>query len=225
MIYKRFQKQANLHPMNDYYPPSADSLYFEFIDKYAPYLLKHCVSENQLIEAQLYGFVELFRFNALCKLRLSSSIEAKTLVGENFSARVFESVLLLVKALQRSAQEFLGEYASIYSQINCLNDPRMCQTIAMHLGRALLVENLAETKKSVVKSFRSKDFKLSDLENGLQDDWCLAKGLPPYRGILHILAPQTETWRSQIEKLAQYPEPLFNLKITSEFSKKLDISN
>ena len=49
------------------------------------------------------------------------------------------------------------------------------------LQRILLqhyVENLDETKNSIVQSFRSKDFKLADLENGLRDDWCVAKGLP-----------------------------------------------
>ena len=72
IIYKRFEKHGTLHPMNDYYPPRADSLYSEFIYKYAPYLLEQNISETQVIEAQLFGFVELFRFNALCKLWLPS---------------------------------------------------------------------------------------------------------------------------------------------------------
>ena len=54
----------------------------------------------------------------------------------------------------------------------------MCEKIATHLAKAFCVENLDETKNSIVQSFRSKDFKLADLENGLRDDWCVAKGLP-----------------------------------------------
>ena len=76
----------------------------------------------------------------------------------------------------------------------------MCEKIATHLATAFCVENLDETKNSIVQSFRSKDFKLADLENGLRDDWCVAKGLPLYRGLLHILAPKAKVWRSQISK-------------------------
>ena len=94
----------------------------------------------------------------------------------------------------------------------------MCQKIAVHLGKALTPENLTKTMKSVVSSFRSKDFKLSDLEHGLKDDWCREHGLPLYRGVLHILAPQKETLRTQITKLAKNPEPLFNINVTSQFS-------
>ena len=217
VTYKRFQSQGILHPMNDYYPPCADSLYSDCIEKFAPYLLKHKTSKSQCIEAQLNVFVELFRLTALCKARLPSSREATNLVGKNFSVRVHESVLLFITAIRRSAQEFLGEYATIYSQIICINDPRMCQQIAVHLGKALTPENLTKTMKSVVSSFRSKDFKLSDLEHGLKDDWCREHGLPLYRGVLHILAPEKDTWRTLIMKLAKNPEPLFNRKVTAEF--------
>ena len=156
--------------MNDYYPLRADSLYSDCIEKFTPYLLQHTITENQLIEAQLHVFVELFRLNSLCKSRLPSSIKAKNLIAANFSERVQESVLLFVSAIRKSAIEFLGEYATIYNQINCLGDPRMCQQISLFLGEALSAVKLCDTKKSVVKSFRSKHITLSDLENGLNDN-------------------------------------------------------
>ena len=217
--YSRFKNKGELHPMNNYYPPRADSLYSKFIETYAPYLLKHKISNIQRTEAEVNVFIELFRINSLCKTRLSSSFQARELTGQYFTERVQESVLLFVAAIRRSAKEFLGEYASVYNQINCLNDPRMCSQIAEHLGQALSAEHLCETKKSVVKSFRSKHFKVSDLENGLHDDWCIAKGLPVYRGLLHILSPQRENWRSKIKKLASNPELLFNRELDPEFTK------
>ena len=56
------------------------------------------------------------------------------------------------------------------------------------------------------------------MENGLQDIWCRDRGLPPYRGLLHILAPQKTNWRTQISKLSKHPEHLFDKNDKSEFS-------
>ena len=74
------------------------------------------------------------------------SVDVKSLVGSNFDVRVFSMVHLFGNAVLRSAQEFLGEYCTIYNQLICLNDPRVRSNIGYHLGLALSPDNLDNTK-------------------------------------------------------------------------------
>ena len=139
-----------------------------------------------------------------------AGINITDLLGKHFEERVMAMIELFASALWRSSQEFLGEYFTIWNQIGCLNDPIMCHKIAFVLQKAFSPKNFEETKRLVVESFRDRNLRFKDLENGLCDKWCHEHGIPVYRGRLHIFSRHCQLWRNQIAKLSTNPAALFS---------------